>query len=136
MTACLGGLTCGVLVAARKTFPGVLLFKLGVGVLVNFDHNQIRRAVVAFLPIMAVGNAAFDFGHGYHLRFKLSPVARGLSLLAFANASNRPPRHFPMIFWQKDFRTQTLALNAFLPTKKPPFQAVGLPADFPGSAQT
>lgn len=42
-----------------------------IGMLIDFDHDGVRAAVVAFIPELTVGHAALDIWHSNHPRLRL-----------------------------------------------------------------
>lgn len=60
MAASVRSTVCIILVIRIKRFSCEFLIKLGIGMPINFDHNRIRTAIISGLPVIAIGNAAFD----------------------------------------------------------------------------
>jgi hypothetical protein len=77
MAACLFGGSGSVLMFTVEAFARELSIKFGIGMLVNLNHDHVSPASVAFIPVRAIGNRAFDFRHRYHLHYPVLPLPAG-----------------------------------------------------------
>lgn len=66
VTARIGTVRSLILMTRIKFFAGKFGRQVGIRMLVHFDHNDIRTAVVPLSPVSTVRDGAFDFWHIDH----------------------------------------------------------------------
>jgi hypothetical protein len=67
-----------ILMLRIEAFPGKFLIEICIGMLVDFDHNRVSFAFVAFTPIVAIRYAAFHVRHFIHPHASRIPFRRSL----------------------------------------------------------